>query len=64
MRTGKVTKKKAEELAKQLLGTGQLMKEDEYGYYFQPGQKKCLENLLVPLHMPRRYPYFYLAGLN
>ena len=37
MRTGKVTKKKAEELAKQLLGTGKLMKEDEYGYYFQSG---------------------------
>lgn len=29
MRTGKITKKKAEELAMQLLGTRKLMKEDE-----------------------------------
>ena len=62
MRTGKVTKKKAEELAMQLLGTGKLMKEDEYGYYFQSGQIKIR---VSPWHMKgnkKIFQTFFLAG--
>ena len=62
MRTGKVTKKKAEELAKQLLGTGKLMKEDEYGYYFQSGQIKIRVSPWNTKGNKKVFQTFFLAG--
>lgn len=58
----KVTKKNAQELAMQLLGTRKVTKEDEYGYYFQSGQIKIR---VSPWHMKgnkKIFQTFFLAG--
>lgn len=62
MEIKRITKKKAEELAMQLLGTRKLTKEDEYGYYFQSGQIKIKITPWYTQGSRKRFKTFFMAG--
>ncbi len=62
MKIKRVTKKRAEELAMQLLGTRKVTKEDEYGYYFQSGQIKIRVSPWSAKGNKKVFQTFFLAG--
>ena len=62
MEIKRVTKKKAEELAMQLLGTRKVTKKDEYGYYFQSGQIKIRITPWYTKGSKKSFQTFFLAG--